>query len=336
MSSSAAFGYHARFCEAANQYGFDGVTLNHHYLSGPDAQCFQPLVTAGYVMARFPSLYVMVSVFLLPYHNPVEVAEQVATLDQMAPNRLLFGVGQGYRAVEAAALGIAPDSRRQRMVEGIAALRLLWSQPKATFHGEYVRFEEADIGVRPANGSGPPILVAADKLRTIATVLEAGADHWLPSPRHSESFLREALPVYKRALHSAGRMFTGIALQRDVCVADTEATAEAMVRESFVALMKMQHRWGQPGERYDLEFNELKKNRMILGTPDHVANEIVRLHDEFGVEYLTLRVYTPGMDPEQAMDVAQRLGEDVLPKVRNALGTNSLFLVPTATTPHLT
>lgn len=325
LPSERAFAYHRRFLETAEAVGFDGVSVNHHYLVGPEAQCFQPLVTAAYVLARFPRLHVLTSVLLIPYHNPVEIAEQVATIEMIAPGRLLLGVGQGYREAEAAALGITHTSRRDRMAEGITALRSLWHEGDASFQGEYYRFEHADIGVKPSDRSGPPILVAADKLKTVARVPRIGGDHWLPSPRHTKAFLREALDVYRAALEKEGRPFRGIPLQRDICVARSEREAEDLMRTSYEAMLTMQHRWGQPGERYDLPFDELKKDRVILGDPAQVAEEIVDLHNEFHAEFLSFRAYTPGMDPERALDVVRLIGEDVLPLVRSEVGTGSLF-----------
>lgn len=324
LPSDRAFDYHRRFLETAHAVGFDAVTVNHHYLVGPEAQNFQPLVMAAYVLGRFPSLYVLTSVLLLPYHNPVEIAEQVATLDMFSPGHLWLGVGQGYRQVEASAMGITHASRPDRMAEGISALRALWGEGQPSFHGSYYQFERADIGVKPGDG-GPPILVAADKLKTIARVPRLGADHWLPSPRHSKPFLREAVRVYRAALEEQGRTFIGIPLQRDICVADSERAAEDLLRASFESFHHMQHRWGQPGERLDVPFEELRQDRVLLGEPRQVGEEIVKLHDEFHAEFMNFRVYTPGMDPERALEMVQRLGEEVLPDVRRQVGSGSLF-----------
>ena len=97
MSSKEAFDLQMAFCDRAASSGFDGVSMGHHYLSGPFAQFFQPIPLCGHILAKFPDLYVATTIFILPYHSPVEVAEQVATIDAMSPGRLILGVGQGYR-----------------------------------------------------------------------------------------------------------------------------------------------------------------------------------------------------------------------------------------------
>ena len=126
MTSQDAVALQLRFAERASQSGFDYVSMGHHYLSGPLAQFFQPIPLAAAILTSYPSLSVATTVFILPYHNPVEMAEVVATLDALAPGRFVFGVAQGYRRDEAEAAGIANSSRRERLAESIAAMRLLW------------------------------------------------------------------------------------------------------------------------------------------------------------------------------------------------------------------
>lgn len=331
LASKDAFDWEMKFCAAAHATGYDGVSLNHHYLVGPEAQCFQPLPMATHVMTKYPSLYVMTTVFILPYHNPVEVAEQIATIDMISPGKFLFGVGQGYREKEAAALGIKHADRRGRMAESIKAMRMLWAEGPADFQGEYFKLANADIGARPVNGKGPPIIVAADKVGTVARVPKLGADYWLPSARHSKPFLREALPAYKKSLEEVGRKFDGIPLQRDMCVAKDERTAQAIVEKSYERMLHMQSRWGQPGERYNLPFNQLKEERVILGNPQKCAEELVAVHREFGAEFVLFRLYTPGMDPKSALEMTEQVGKEVLPLVRKEVGTRSLFGPPRKT-----
>lgn len=325
MSSKEAFDLEMKFCAEAERTGFEGVSINHHYLVGPEAQCFQPFPLCAHIMSKHPNLYVMTTVFILSYHNPVEVAEQVATLDMIAPGKLLFGVGQGYRDKEAQAMNIQHKDRRGRMAEGITAMRMLWADGPSTFQGEHFKFTNADIGPRPVNGKGPPIIVAADKVFTVARVPKLGADYWLPSARHSKPFLREALPAYKKSLDEVGREFKGIPLQRDMCVGKDEHDAQSIVAKSYERMLHMQSGWGQPGERYDQSFDKLKEERVILGSPQQCAEELAKIHKEFGAEFVLFRLYTPGMEPSLALEMVEQVGKEVLPLVRKEVGRRSLF-----------
>lgn len=325
MVRGDAFDFVMQAARVADESGFDAISISHRYLAGPEHQFFQPMVMAAHLLSEFPRMLVATNVFLLSYENPITVAEEVATLDLIAPGRFLFGVGQGYREDELRAFGIARDELGRRLEESLRVIRLLWAEGAASFHGEFWRFDDAHIGVKPSGGSGPPILLAADTLRTVPLVPQRGGDHWLPSPRHSKTFIRKALPLYMEALERAGKSFTGLPMGRDIVVAASRREAEGLVEESFTNYLHFQHKWGQPGERYDLDFDALKTDRMIVGTSEDAIAEIVRLHEEFKVEFVTFRTYTPGMDPERALDVIRQLGEEVLPAVRRQTGGTSLF-----------
>src|SRR6516162_7833395 len=106
MSSQDALALQLRFADRAAESGFDYVSMGHHYLSGPLAQFFQPIPVAAAILSKHPELSVATTIFVLPYHNPVEMAELVATLDAFSPGRFVLGVAQGYRRDEAEAAGI--------------------------------------------------------------------------------------------------------------------------------------------------------------------------------------------------------------------------------------
>jgi alkanesulfonate monooxygenase SsuD/methylene tetrahydromethanopterin reductase-like flavin-dependent oxidoreductase (luciferase family) len=75
-------------------------------------------------------------------------------------------------------------------------------------------------------------------------------------------------------------------------------------------------RWGQPGERYDLDFDELKTERVLVGSPDEVAERVIEYRDEFDVPFMSFRLYYPGMDPELALETIRMFGEEVIPLCR--------------------
>lgn len=105
--------------------GFEALFAAHHYLTGPHSAMVQPIPTLAYLASLTPGLYLGTSIFLLPLHNPVDVAEQVATLDLLSGGRFLFGVGQGYREAEFRSFGLDRRERRSRMVEGLQLIRKL-------------------------------------------------------------------------------------------------------------------------------------------------------------------------------------------------------------------
>jgi alkanesulfonate monooxygenase SsuD/methylene tetrahydromethanopterin reductase-like flavin-dependent oxidoreductase (luciferase family) len=325
MSSKAVFDYAAKVAQVAHDSGFDCLGVSNKFLSGPAHQFMSPLVMVAYLASRFPDMYVTTNVFLLSYENPVRVAEAVATLDLISPGKFLFGIGQGYRADEARAFGISHSERGRRMAECIKAMKLLWQDGAASFDGEFWQFEGADIGAKPINGKGPPLLIAADAPVAISRIFERGGDYWYPSARCSRIFLREKMPVYRRALDEAKRPFDGLPLIRDICVAKDRGTAESIVRDGITDYFHRQSSWGQPGENQSVDFETIKTDRVILGSSEQAAEEIISLHDEFGAKFMSFRVFFPGMDLERSLDVVRQLGAEVLPLVRREVGTQSMF-----------
>jgi alkanesulfonate monooxygenase SsuD/methylene tetrahydromethanopterin reductase-like flavin-dependent oxidoreductase (luciferase family) len=75
-------------------------------------------------------------------------------------------------------------------------------------------------------------------------------------------------------------------------------------------------RWGQPGERYDLEFDELKEERILVGSPQEVAERVAEYRDEFDVPFMWFRLYYPGVDPQLALETIRLFGQEVIPLCR--------------------
>jgi alkanesulfonate monooxygenase SsuD/methylene tetrahydromethanopterin reductase-like flavin-dependent oxidoreductase (luciferase family) len=260
-------------------------------------------------------MYLGTSIFLLPLHHPVMVAEYVATIDNLSGGKFLFGVGQGYRDVEFKSFGIAKRERRKRLAEGLHVIRRLWSEDAVSFQGEYFQVDGVTIAPKPLQRPGPPILMGADTAKSVARVPEL-ADHWIASRRHSKNFLREALPPYKAALERQRKPFKGLFIFRDLCIADSSRQAEERIREGYERRYRRYQQWGQPGERYDLAFDELKQDRLILGSPDQVTEQVMSYHEEFGAEFMWFMVDWPGMDPRFTLETIQRFGEEVIPRLK--------------------
>ena len=99
----------------------------------------QTLPALARLAAGAGTMRVGATVILLPLLNPVDVAEQVATLDVITEGRFVFGVGLGYRDEENEAFGIAPGERVPRLVEGLEVIKRLWAEDEVTHHGRFFR-----------------------------------------------------------------------------------------------------------------------------------------------------------------------------------------------------
>ena len=116
-----------------------------------------PLIWMAYVAAATKRIKLATGIMILPQHNPVVVAKQVATLDHLSGGRILLGIGAGWLKEEFAALGVPFEDRGQRMDEYMLAMRELWGE-KPSFSGKYVSFKDAYCRPRPVNGTVPLIV----------------------------------------------------------------------------------------------------------------------------------------------------------------------------------
>lgn len=158
----------------------------------------------------------------------------------------------------------------------------------------------------------------------MARVPEVG-DYWIASRRHNKSFLREAVPVYKEALDRYGIEDKWLFLFRDLCVADGTQEAEERVQEAYENIYQVYQRWGQLGERHDQGFDDLKKERLIVGSPEQAVEQVMEYHREFGAEFLSCTVHWPGMAPNVTLETIRQFEERVIPEVERATPVNRLL-----------
>ena len=137
-----------------------------------------PLETLTFLAAASDRLLLGTAVVVAPLHSPVVLAKRAATLANLADGRLLLGLGIGWQREEYAAVGAPFDRRGLRLEEGIGAMRALWRDSPASYHGETVAFERVHSRPQPAGGSVPIVLAG----NSDAAVDRAGrvADGWFP------------------------------------------------------------------------------------------------------------------------------------------------------------
>jgi alkanesulfonate monooxygenase SsuD/methylene tetrahydromethanopterin reductase-like flavin-dependent oxidoreductase (luciferase family) len=299
----------------ARDSGFDGLMHGQHFLTGPETQYLQAVPALAHMAGLCPGMYVR-PVLLLPLLHPIEAAEQAATLDVVSGGRLILTAAQGYRTVEFGAFGIDMATRGERLREMIEAIRLLWSGEGVSFHGQFYRFDNVTLGIRPLQQPRPPIGVAADLVRTAVKAAAIG-DSWDVSPRHSRSFLRQAVPAFRDAVARQGLPPKPINLIRELCVGETTREAEAALKAAFESTYHTMHQWAQPGERYDRSFEELARERAVVGDPKRVIDELTAYQEEFGFQpIIWFRHYHPGMDLDRALLTLRLFGAEVIPVLR--------------------
>src|SRR5271166_5390421 len=119
---------------------------------GADADWLDPFLSLTYAAAATSKVRLATGICLVPEHNPLVLAKQVATLDRLSGGRFALGVGIGWSAEEFAALGIPFERRANRTREYIEVMRRLWSDGASSLHGEFVNFDAAKSFPKPLRG----------------------------------------------------------------------------------------------------------------------------------------------------------------------------------------
>lgn len=138
-----------------------------------------PFVALGAAAAVTSTLLLGTSIILVTERDPIVTAKEVATLDHICGGRFLFGIGAGWNRQEMINHGTDPRRRWTVTRERIAAMRTIWSEEKAEFHGEFVDFDPIWSWPKPVQKPGPPVLIGGTEKAALDRVVEYG-DGWLP------------------------------------------------------------------------------------------------------------------------------------------------------------
>jgi len=139
---------------SAYPYSDDGKMAGGH----DDVPLPDPLIWMAYVAAATSRINLATGILILPQHNPVITAKQIATLDLMSGGRVLLGIGVGWLREEFEALGVPFEDRGARTDDYVAAMQALWSQDKPSYNGKYASFDGVYCRPQPINGTVPIIV----------------------------------------------------------------------------------------------------------------------------------------------------------------------------------
>lgn len=306
----------------ARELGFDTIVAAQHYLSQP-LQMLQPIPLLGRLAAETGDMRLATCILLLPLLNPVDVAEQLATLDVITHGRLSIGVGLGYRDAEFDAFGVPREERVHRLVTHLEILTRLLDGESVTFKSPYCQLDDVSLAMLAVQRPHPPIWLGANSDPAVRRAARL-ADAWVLNP-HSrlDTLERQVREVYRPALAEAGKPLpTELPMRRELYVANDRRTA---LRESAPWLFpKFQTyiAWGQEtalpeGDDFSGEFEELLRDRFILGSPEECIAEIDRYRAALGITEIIVRVQWPGMPQEQALRNLEMIGRTLVPHYRS-------------------
>jgi alkanesulfonate monooxygenase SsuD/methylene tetrahydromethanopterin reductase-like flavin-dependent oxidoreductase (luciferase family) len=273
----------------------------------------QPVPLLARLAAEAGDLRVGAGILLLPLLNPVEVAEEAATLDVLTGGRFVLGVGLGYRDEENAAFGV-PAERVRVFREKLDVVRRLLEGDEVTASGHGYRLDGARLAPRPLQRPRPPIWMAANSDAAVRRAARL-ADTWFVNPHASVAEVERQLALF-RAERGSGP--EELPMLREACIAPTDEEALAAARPHLAPKYEAYVSWGQsdvlpPTDTLRREWDELRAGRFIVGAPETAAEQIRALAD-LGVTELVLRVQWPGMPQRDALRTLDLLATEVLPR----------------------
>jgi alkanesulfonate monooxygenase SsuD/methylene tetrahydromethanopterin reductase-like flavin-dependent oxidoreductase (luciferase family) len=322
VSMVERFRGHIEQVRAARDAGFDLIVMGQHYLSTP-FQELQTLPALARLAAEAGTMRVGATVLLLPLLNPVDVAEQVATMDVICEGRFIFGVGLGYREAEYEAFNVRREERVARFVEGLQVIKRLWSEEEVTHHGRFFHLSKARMALKPVQTPYPPLWFAANN--DVAVERSARmADAWVINPHAKLSVLERQMALYRKTLQQAGKPFPAeLPMIKELYVAPDRRTAIRECRSFLEAKYQAYAAWGQDkalpqGDSFDLAFDELVQDRFIIGAPDDCVRELRRYTEALGVNCFIFRIQWPGMEQSNVLRTIKLLAKRVMPELQKS------------------
>ncbi len=309
---------------AVEKLGYDNVWVTEHHFVEDD---YNPSVMTALtaIAVRTERIRLGSFVMLMPFQNPLRIAEDGACVDNWSNGRLELGVGQGYRLDEFSGFCIPRAERAARMAEGIALVDRLWTQEKVSFEGKFNRVKDVTISPRPVQKPRPPIWIGARTEKAARRAGERGYNLMAtigPDP---------AIP-YRAALKESGRNPAdySVAQLRMVYAAKKSDQAWDDTQEHIHYMMQHYAKWlggkakDAPGDEnvWDLaDARELRRSKyaelLLIGTPEECARKLETFCKEYACTHFVIASQFPGLDPRKATQSLEMFAKEVMPHFRN-------------------
>jgi probable F420-dependent oxidoreductase len=305
--------------EESERLGFTGLWLSEHHFVD-DGYLPSPLVVAAAVASRTRRLTIGTNVLLLPMHHPLRVAEDAAVVQLISGGRFVLGVGQGYVQHEFEALGFDRKYRPSLLEEGIEVIKRAWEEGRTGYEGKRWRFDDLPFEPRPEKR--PPIYVGAFADPAIDRAVRL-ADGFLASTgggalADTYRRVREALARHGRDDEDFPFIASGV-----VYVHEDPERALADVAPAISYQRSRYAEWGTDRDRprpEPIRPEDLPWERYLVGSPDEIAEGLIRLHQEAPYDHYCFWGRLPGITHEQALANARLFASEVMPKVRSVAG----------------
>ena len=296
----------------AERLGFYSTFLVEHHFSG-SGQVSAPLDLLSWVAARTRSIRVGTAVLVLPWHDPVLLAERAATLDLLSGGRLDFGVGKGYRHSEFAGFCVPTEEAEARFDESLAVILQAWRSDEPFSHeGRFWHYDEIVVEPPTAQKPHPPVWIAAGNSESVRNVAALGANLLLDQFASTEA-IGERIAMFRAECETRDRAFDpmDVAVARNLYVArDADDASAALAQQACVHDRMIERSRGPDGSKRSHIMAYANKAgatevHALFGPPPEIIAELQALQ-AVGVRYVLIS----GGEARLSM---QRFAAEVMP-----------------------
>jgi alkanesulfonate monooxygenase SsuD/methylene tetrahydromethanopterin reductase-like flavin-dependent oxidoreductase (luciferase family) len=299
--------------EAAEVLGFDSFWVAEHHFHEYGA-IPSPPVWMAVAAERTRRIRLGVAVSVLPFRNPLHVAEDYAMVDVLSGGRLNFGAGSGYLRHEFAGHGLDPEQKRERFDEALEIILRAWTGERVSYAGQHHRVTDVPLNVIPVQRPHPPVWIAILRYEAAPFVARKGFPMMMVPYATTEdlSEIHEATRRFREAYlaagHPADRLDFPFALH--TYVTDSRAGAAAEARDAMERYVRTRlYAKSRPYETL------LEKHLIVTGSPEDCVRTL-RLYEAAGMTHLLAIVNYGGLPHKRVLRSMERLATEVMPAFR--------------------
>ena len=323
--------------QAAEDSGSEGVWLAEYHFDPGRSVLSAPVTVAGAVAARTKKVKIGLAVHVLPLRNPVQIAEEIATLDHLSDGRLDFGIGRAAFPRIYQGYGFDYAESRDRFDECLEIILRSWTEERFSFKGKFYQYDDLCVVPKPLQKPHPPIRIGATSEDTFELVGRMGYPIFInPSRVTTLLDLKPLVAEFLQAREKAGH--TGqvdVVLRVPVYVAETKEKAYSEPKESTMFQMQRlinvitqsigeagisagDDRAAQAERLKAMTYEDVLANTVVYGTPESVVERLQQLQEELGLTQVIYEVnFGCNVPLEHQIKAVQLINEQVAPNLNS-------------------
>ena len=323
--------------QAAEDSGSEGIWLAEYHFDPGRSVLSAPVTVAGAVAARTKKVKIGLAVHVLPLRNPVQIAEEIATLDHLSDGRLDFGIGRAAFPWIYQGYGFDYSESRDRFDECLEIILRSWTEERFSFKGKFYQYDDLCVVPKPLQKPHPPIWIGATSEDTFELVGRMGYPIFInPSRVTTLLDLKPLVAEFHQAREKAGH--TGqvdVGLRVPVYVAETKEKAYSEPKESTMFQMQRlinvitqsigeagisagDDRAAQAERLKAMTYEDVLANTVVYGTPESVVERLQQLQEELGLTQVIYEVnFGCNVPLEHQIKAVQLINEQVAPNLNS-------------------